>query len=85
MVKVIFPHANYCDHIQKYFELTDGLDIRLDLHHDLAFLLLGGVHKLRLQDLAFFTPLRLHFLWYKCLQKVDFFDHLPPSSCKRSL
>ena len=31
------------------------------------------------------TPLRLHFLWYKCLQKVDFLDHLPPSSCKRSL
>ena len=22
--------------------------------------------------------LRLHFLWYKSLQKVDFFDHLPP-------
>ena len=31
------------------------------------------------------SPLRLHFLWYKSLQKVDFFDHLPPSSCKRSL
>ena len=31
------------------------------------------------------TPLRLHFLWYKSLQEVDFFDHLPPSSCKRSL
>ena len=31
------------------------------------------------------TPLRLHFLWHKSLQKVDFFDHLPPSSCKRSL
>ena len=31
------------------------------------------------------TPLCLHFLWYKSLQKVDFFDHLPPSSCKRSL
>ena len=31
------------------------------------------------------TPLRLHFLWYESLQKVDFFDHLPPSSCKRSL
>ena len=31
------------------------------------------------------TPLCLHFLWYKCLQKVDFFDHLPTSSCKRSL
>ena len=31
------------------------------------------------------TPLRLHFLWYKSLQKVNFFDHLPPSSCKRSL
>ena len=31
------------------------------------------------------TPLRLHFLWYKSLQKVRFFDHLPPSSCKRSL
>ena len=29
-------------------------------------------------------PLRLHFLWYKSLQKVEFFDHLPPSSCKRS-
>ena len=31
------------------------------------------------------TPLRLHFLWYESLQKVNFFDHLPPSSCKRSL
>ena len=31
------------------------------------------------------SPLRLHFLWYESLQKVDFFDHLPPSSCKRSL
>ena len=31
------------------------------------------------------TPLRLHFLWYKSLQKKFFFDHLPPSSCKRSL
>ena len=31
------------------------------------------------------TSLRLHFLWYKCLQKVKFFDQLPPSSCKRSL
>ena len=31
------------------------------------------------------TPLRLQFLWYKSLQKVNFFDHLPPSSCKRSL
>ena len=31
------------------------------------------------------TPLRLHFLRHKSLQKVDFFDHLPPSSCKRSL
>ena len=31
------------------------------------------------------TPLRLHFLWYKSLQKVNFFDYLPPSSCKRSL
>ena len=31
------------------------------------------------------NPLRLHFLWYKSLQKVDFLDHLPPSSCKRSL
>ena len=30
-------------------------------------------------------PLRLHFLWYESLQKVDFFDHLPPSSCKHSL
>ena len=49
--------------------------------------LLGGIHKLRLQDLAFLTtyPLRLHFLWYKSLQKVNFFDHLHPSSCKRSL
>ena len=49
---------------------------------------LGGIHKLRLQDLGFFwppTPLRLHFIWYKSLQKVNFFDHLPPSSCKRSL
>ena len=31
------------------------------------------------------TPFRLHFLWYKSLQKINFFDHLPPSSCKRSL
>ena len=31
------------------------------------------------------TPLCLHFLRYKSLQEVDFFDHLPPSSCKRSL
>ena len=31
------------------------------------------------------NPLRLYFLWYKSLQKVDCFDHLPPSSCKRSL
>ena len=31
------------------------------------------------------TPLRLHFLWYKSLQKVNFFDHLPTSSRKRSL
>ena len=30
-------------------------------------------------------PLRLYFLWYKSLQKVDFFDYLPPSSCKHSL
>ena len=29
--------------------------------------------------------LHLHFLWYKSLQKVDLFDHLPPSTCKRSL
>ena len=27
----------------------------------------------------------LHCLWYKCLQKNQFFDHLPPSSCKHSL
>ena len=49
---------------------------------------IGGVHKLRLQDLSFFDhlpPLCLHSLRYKSLQKVDFFDHLPPSSCKRSL
>ena len=31
------------------------------------------------------TPLRLHFLQNKSLQKVDFFDHLPPSSRKCSL
>ena len=31
------------------------------------------------------TPLGLHFLWYESLQKVNFFDHLPPSSCKRGL
>ena len=40
---------------------------------------LGGIHKLPLQDLFFFwppTPLRLHFLWYKSLQKVNIFDHL---------
>ena len=52
---------------------------------------LGDVHKLRLQNLAFFNPLSppppipLHFLWYKSLQKVNFFDHLPPLSCKHSL
>ena len=41
------------------------------------------VYKIRL----FWPPnlLCLHFLWYESLQKVDFFDHLPPSSCKRSL
>ena len=41
---------------------------------------LGGVHKLRLQDFGFFwppTPLRLHFLWYERLQKVDIFG--PPT------
>ena len=40
----------------------------------LCCIVLGGVHKLRLQDLSFFwppTPLR-----YKNLQKVDFFDRL---------
>jgi len=31
------------------------------------------------------NPLRLRFLWYKSLLKVNFFDHLPPSSCKHSL
>ena len=31
------------------------------------------------------NPICLHFLRYKSLQKVDFSDHLPPSSCKRSL
>ena len=31
------------------------------------------------------TPLRLHFLWYKSLQKVGFLTTYPPSSCKRSL
>ena len=39
------------------------------------------VHKLRLQDLTFFNhlpPLRLHFIWYKSLQKVDFFTTYPP-------
>ena len=50
---------------------------------------LGGVHKLRLSTrFGFFwppTPLRLHFVWYKSLQKVNLFDHLPPSSCKSSL
>ena len=44
---------------------------------------LGGVRKLRIQDLSFFDhlpPLRLHFLWYKSLQKVDFLTtYLPPS------
>ena len=24
------------------------------------------------------TPLRLHFIWYKSLQKVDFFTTYPP-------
>ena len=49
---------------------------------------LGAVHKLHLQDSSFFWPptlLRLHFLWYECLQKVANLDHLPTSSCKRSL
>ena len=34
---------------------------------------------LRLQDLVFLTtyPLRLPLLWYKSLQQVDFFQHLP--------
>ena len=49
---------------------------------------LGCVHKLRRQDFGFFwppTPLRWHFLWYECWQKWTFLDHLPTSSCKRSL
>ena len=40
----------------------------------------GGIHKLHLQNLSFFdhlrTPLRLHFLWYKSLQKV--YTYPPP-------
>ena len=35
MVKDIFPHLNYFGHVQKYFELANGLDIRLHLHHRL--------------------------------------------------
>ena len=45
--------------------------------HDIV---LGAVHKLRWQDFCFFwppTPLRLHFLWYESLQKVDIFG--PPT------
>ena len=56
-------------------------------NHSLYFGL-GGVHKLRLQNLALFDhlpPLHLHNLWYESLRKVIFFDHLPPSSYKRSL
>ena len=50
-----------------------------DTKIDLKFML-GGVHKLRLQDLAFFyhLPPSLYIKRYKSLQKVDFFDHLPP-------
>ena len=47
---------------------------------------LGGVHKLRLQDLSFFDTYPPSFTFSMIsLQKVDFFDHLPHSSCKRSL
>ena len=54
---------------------------------------IGGVQKLRLQNLAFFrppTPFCLHFLWYIILQKVISFDHLFPPPlvnvvCERSL
>ena len=45
------------------------------------YLLLGGIHKLRLQDLAFFDhlpPSVYIFYGIKCLQKNYFFDHLPP-------
>ena len=48
----------------------------------------GGRSQTTFTRFVFFwppNPLRLHFLWYKSLQKVNFFDHLPPSSCKRSL
>ena len=49
---------------------------------------LGGVHKLRLQDLAFFDhlPPSVYILYgINVYKKSIFFDHLPPSSCKRSL
>ena len=47
-----------------------------------------NVHKLRLQDLAFFDylpPSINVFYGIKVYKKLIFFDHLPPSSCKRSL
>ena len=47
---------------------------------------LGGVHKLRLQNLAFLDHLPPSFyIFYGIKVKVHFFDHLPLSSCKRSL
>ena len=45
---------------------------------------LGGRSQTTFTRFGFFwppTPLRLHFPWYKSLQKVDFFYHLSPSSC----
>ena len=64
--------SNFCSLLQK---------------HKLCFCLRGR-SQTTFTRFGFFwppTPLRLHFLWYKSLQKVDFFDHLPPSSCKHSL
>ena len=51
-------------------------------------LTLGSVHKIRLQDLPFFDhlfPSVYIFYGIKVYKKLIFFDHLPPSSCKRSL
>ena len=49
---------------------------------------LGGVHKLCLQDLSFFDhlpPSVYIFFGIKVYKKINFFDHLALSSCKRSM
>ena len=70
------------------FDWLKNFNVTKKLFSTNQSLLFGGVQKLRWHVFGFFWPpthLRLHFLWYESLQKVDFFDHLPPSSCKRSL